>query len=30
MAANKIFEAAIYVKFKNFEQEEIFNIYTIS
>ena len=30
MAANKIFEADIFVKFKNFEQEEIFNIYTIS
>ena len=30
MAANKIFEADIFVKFKNFEQEEIFNIYTLS
>ena len=30
MAANKIFEANIFVKFKNFEQEEIFNIYTLS
>lgn len=30
MAANKIFEADIFVRFKNFEQEEIFNIYTIS
>lgn len=30
MAANKIFEANLYVKFKNFEQEEIFNIYTLS
>lgn len=30
MAANKIFEASIFVKFKNFEQEEIFNIYTLS
>lgn len=30
MAANKIFEADIFVKFRNFEQEEIFNIYTLS
>lgn len=30
MAANKIFEANIFVKFKNFEQQEIFNIYTLS
>ena len=30
MAANKIFEADIFVMFKNFEQEEIFNIYTLS
>lgn len=30
MAANKIFEADIFVKFKNFEQEEIFNIYTLN
>lgn len=30
MQANKIFEADIFVKFKNFEQEEIFNIYTLS
>ena len=30
MAANKIFEADIFVKFKNFEQQEIFNIYTLS
>ena len=30
MAANKIFEADIFVRFKNFEQEEIFNIYTLS
>lgn len=30
MAANKIFEASIFVKFKNFAQEEIFNIYTLS
>lgn len=30
MAANKIFEANIYVRFKNFEQEEIFNIYTLA
>ena len=30
MAANKIFEADIFVKFKNFEQEEIFNIYTLA
>lgn len=30
MAANKIFEADIFLKFKNFEQEEIFNIYTLS
>lgn len=30
MAANKIFEANIFVKFKNFEQAEIFNIYTLS
>ena len=29
MAAHKIFEADIFVKFKNFEQEEIFNIYTL-
>lgn len=29
MAANKIFEANIFVKFKNFEQQEIFNIYTL-
>ena len=30
MAANKIFEANIFVTFKNFEQTEIFNIYTLS
>lgn len=30
MAANKIFEADIFVKFRNFEQEEIFNIYTLA
>lgn len=30
MAANKVFEANIFVKFKNFEQAEIFNIYTLS
>ena len=30
MAANKIFEADLFVKFKNFEQQEIFNIYTLS
>lgn len=30
MEANKIFEADIFVTFKNFEQEEIFNIYTLS
>ena len=30
MAANKIFEASIFVRFKNFEQEEIFNIYALS
>lgn len=30
MAANKIFEADIFVMFKNFEQEEIFNIYTLA
>lgn len=30
MAANKIFEADIFVTFKNFEQQEIFNIYTLS
>lgn len=30
MAANKIFEADIFVRFRNFEQEEIFNIYTLS
>ena len=30
MAANKIFEADIFVRFKNFVQEEIFNIYTLS
>lgn len=30
MAANKIFEADIFVKFRNFEQEEIFNIYTLN
>lgn len=30
MAANKIFEANIFVRFKNFEQEEIFNIYTLA
>ena len=30
MEANKIFEADIFVKFKNFTQEEIFNIYTLS
>lgn len=30
MAANKIFEASIFVRFRNFEQEEIFNIYTLS
>lgn len=29
MEANKIFEADIFVTFKNFEQEEIFNIYTL-
>lgn len=30
MAANKIFEADIFVKFNDFEQVEIFNIYTLS
>ena len=29
MAANKVFEASIYVSFMNFEQAEVFNIYTI-
>ena len=29
MAANKIFEASIFVRHNNFEQEEIFNIYTL-
>ena len=29
MAANKIFEANLFVRFKNFEQTEIFNIYTL-
>ena len=29
MEANKIFEADIFVSFNNFEQEEIFNIYTM-
>lgn len=30
MKANKIFEANIFVRFKNFEQTEIFNIYTLN
>ena len=30
MEANKIFEADVFVTFKNFEQEEIFNIYTLA
>ena len=30
MEANKIFEADIFVTFNNFEQEEIFNIYTLA
>ncbi len=30
MVANKIFEADLYVTFNDFEQQEIFNIYTLS